>query len=486
MSTGAAAETPRSGRFRPRRFLLLVSILALVAAAGSLVDAAIEKNALAIARGSVRGDLRVTGVESHVLLTRLTLTGVSWVGPDGALLFASPRVSIDWSWLSFLRRGPLLDRLELISPRVNLVRAPGGGWNFVDAVPALSAPPGGPRPAPLVIDRLVIEGGALRVSDRTQDVDFSLEGLSAETAVRLPRLAARCTIEARGGFLAHAGVRHVLGPLRVAARLKGVAMTIDRADLSMGASKVRIGGRVGNAPALSGVDLHARGDLDATDLRTLLPSLEGLSGTIAIDGRMTGSVARPRIGGKLHGRRAKAWGLVMDDLQARFDFDYPAIRVPSIDIATLGGRINGDGALDLARRDYRLDLRCRGISGKRLVDLVLAGPLFEDARGRVDRRAREGIYEQLEGTIDLEGAGFAPERARGIANLSFQAPGQAPGSPGAFLLDAMVRVERGELRFERLRLDSADLRVRVGNPPAPPAPARRELPGRSAGNAQSG
>ncbi len=485
MSTGDAAGISRAGRLRPRRLLLLAVILALMVTGGSLVDAAIERNALAVARGYVHGDLRVDGVESHVLLTRLALTGVSWRGPDRALLFTASRVSIDWSWLSLLRRGAVLNRLEIVSPRLDVVRAASGGWNVLDAIPALSAP-SGPRPVPVAIDRLLVEGGALRVSDRTRDSDFALEGLSANAALGLPRLAARGTIEARGGVLTRAGVRRDLGPLRLAAHLEGGAIAIDRADLSVGASRVRVGGRVGNALEMSGFDLRARGDLAAEDLRTLLPSLDGLSGRITIDGRVTGSAARPRAAGTLRGSRSKAWAFEMDDLRARFDVDYPALRIPSISIAALGGRIDGSGALDLARRDYRLDLRCRDISGTRLVDLVLAGPLFEDARARVGRRGSEGVYEGLEGTIDLEGSGFTPEQAQGIALLSFRAPGQAPGTPGAFLLDARVRVGQGEMRFERVRLDSADLRVRVGEPAAALAPARRELPGRSARIPQSG
>ncbi len=485
MSTGPAAETPSAARFRPRRLLLLAAVLALIAAAGALVDTAIEKNVLAVVRGYVHGDLRVDRVDSHVLLTRLTLTGVSWRGPDGAPLFASPRVSIDWSWLTLLRRGPVLDRLEIVSPRLNLVRAGGGGWNLADAVPILSAP-AGPRPVPVAIDRLLVEGGTLHVSDRTRDAELALDGLAADAALGLPRLAVRGSIGARGGTLTRAGVRRVLGPLRVAAHLDGGALAMDHGELSMGTSKVRFDGRVGNAGDFSGLDLRARGDLEAGDLRTLLPWLDRLSGKIAIDARVSGSAARPRVGGELRGSRANAWGLAMDHLRARFDYDQRALRVSAMEITALGGRIAGGGALDFARRDYRLDLRCRGISGTRLVNLLLADPLFEDARARVSRRTREGTYEQLAGTIDLEGNGFAPEEARGIANLSFHAPGRAPGTPGAFLLDALVHVERGEMRFERLRLDSADLRVRVGNPASPPAPARRELPGRSARIPQSG
>jgi uncharacterized protein involved in outer membrane biogenesis len=95
----------------------------------------------------------VARVQSHVLLTRLTLTGVSWRGVDGASLLDSPRVSIDWSWLSILRRGLVLDSLRIVAPRVNLVRSAGGGWNVLNAVPALTAP-AGRRPVPVVIDRI--------------------------------------------------------------------------------------------------------------------------------------------------------------------------------------------------------------------------------------------------------------------------------------------------------------------------------------------
>jgi hypothetical protein len=115
----------------------------------------------------------------------------------------------------------------------------------------------------------------------------------------------------------------------------------------------------------------------------------------------------------------------------------------------------------------------------RLVNLLLAGPLFEDARAHVGRGVEKGIYERLEGTVDLAGSGFTPERMRATASLLFRAPGQAPGTAGAFFLDAFVRVDQRALRFERLRLDSADLRVRVGNPVPAPSPAGAGLPQRS-------
>jgi len=459
---------------RPRRLLLLLAILAMIAAGGALVDAAIERNAPAVARGFVRGDLRVAGVSSHVLLTRLTLTGVSWKGPDGAPLLSARRVSIDWSLLSLLRRGIVLDRLTLEQPRLSLSRAAGGGWNVLEAIPALAAPPGG-RAAPVVIDRLVIDRGALRLSDRARDAALALDGVSTHVALGLPRLAVRGEAAASGGALTRAGKRRPLGPLRLAAHLDGGALAIDDARVSLGASHLRAEGRVGKAIDLSDLDLRMRGDLAAEDLRTFVPALDRLHGAITLDARVTGSASRPRSRGALRGGRARAGAFEMDALRARFDYVRPVLRVFAIDVAALGGRSSGSGTIDTSRRDYRVHLRSREISGSRLVNLVLAGPAFENARARVGRRAQEGIYERLEGTIDLAGSGFAPERAKGTASFLFRSPGHAPGTAGEFVLDGLVRVERGELRFDRIRLDSVDLRVRVGNPGTPPGSAGAEL-----------
>jgi hypothetical protein len=287
-------------------------------------------------------------------------------------------------------------------------------------------------------------------------------------------------MEARGGALTP-GVRR-LRPPAPRGHLDGNAIAIDRSELTMGTSTVRVGGRVEHALDLSGLHL-ARADLAPTTCGHLpaAPALGAHRGRRAVTGSAESPASAESCAGAGPGHGDSRWTICVCD--STTTGGRCAWR-PSISPRWAAGSTGA--ARSISRAAATGSISGAGGSRARASWTSCSRAPSSRTRARGWSAAPGRIYERLEGTIDLEGAGFLPEEARGIATLSFRAPGQAPGTPGAFLLDALVRVEQGEMRFERLRLDSADLRVRVGNPATPPTPARRELPRRSAGIPQSG
>jgi hypothetical protein len=493
------AATPPAAPTAPRRvhvgrILVLLLLLVLAAILTAYLDTRIERIVLALSRDRAGGSIRIGDMRSRLALTRLVFRDVRWLGPGGEELLFAREVRVNYGLLSLLRRGLILDRLEIRGARAALVRDSGGEWIIVRALAALGAGEPG-RPTPVVVDVLALEDATIRVRDVPRRLAITLEGISSRTALRLPRLALTTRTQARGGSFERAGERVKLGPLRLAAHMAGGpapegagrqrsernALVVDGARLAVGGSALRFRGALADPAALDGLDGHLAGDIDTRDLEALRPTGRHLRGTLAIEAKVRGSLARPHAAGVARAGEAAVGDLRIHGLEARFDFLPPALRVPSLALSAFGGKLEGSARIDTEMAGYLVDLRCRGISGRRLVDYVLPGPLFEHVRERVAMRAEQGIYEDLEGTLRAEGRGFAPVSLEGSAALRFASP-ERPAEAVPFLLDARLRAGGGKVVVERLHLDSADLRVRVG-PGTEPAAA--ESRARTASRLQS-
>jgi len=450
-------------KLRPRRLAVLLVFVGLLLLTGRWLDARIERRAQSLGRTWLQGRVDVASVSSYLLLTRFTVRGFSWTAPDGTRILAARRVAVNYSLLSLLGRGIVLDRLELEGVDADLVRAADGTWGIVHAIPALARTG---APARIFVNHIMIKGGRIRVEDQRAGTGLTLEGVSADSMLRLPRLRFATRTEVSGATIRRPSGTQQLGPLRVAAHMEREALMIDHAEVLVHGSRVRVDGRVDDVPALSGLDLRVRGEVKAEDLHGIDPMLHRFEGKARVSARVRGTALDPRAEGSVRAGAGEIYGVAINDLAARFTLARSQVRVAKLDVLAFGGKLDGHGAVRPASLGYTFDLRCREVRGKRLLGYLLPRPLFDQLQNRLRDPALEREVDRLDGTIRLEGNGFALSRMEGSAALLFRTsvrPDAPLATDGGFLLDALIRMNRGDILFKRLRLDSSELRVRVGS-----------------------
>jgi len=125
--------------------VLLVVALVLQSAPG-------QRFALRLAVGQIdrqlQGELTVEGIRSSGLLRGFTLTGISVVGEDGAMVLEADSLRLGYRWTGFLNREAYLAPVELWSPHLVFDAGGEGGSNLERLLPPPSPAP--PRVGPAV------------------------------------------------------------------------------------------------------------------------------------------------------------------------------------------------------------------------------------------------------------------------------------------------------------------------------------------------
>ncbi|MBY0401459.1 translocation/assembly module TamB domain-containing protein [Myxococcota bacterium] len=128
------------------------------------------------------GDLSVTGISGSPLgRLRLENVALAWHGEEIVHL---PGASIELAWSSLFTGRLVIERIELESPRIVFREHPTLGWDGRAALAPLVPAPDDPRPRregplPVVIERIAIDGGTLRIEPHDRpafeqgDIDFA-------------------------------------------------------------------------------------------------------------------------------------------------------------------------------------------------------------------------------------------------------------------------------------------------------------------------
>jgi uncharacterized protein involved in outer membrane biogenesis len=181
-----AAARDKAGQLyrsrRTRKIALIATIVLVVFgllgffAAPSIIRSQIEKRAsTALSR-----PVTVAAVHFNPYTLRLQLDRLHIADRDGR----SPFVDIDQavinaSWISLLRRAPVLDELRLQRPRISVVRTADGCFNFTDLLERYAAQPDEPGtpPARFSLSNIAVHAGDIEFDDQLGKASHHVEQL---------------------------------------------------------------------------------------------------------------------------------------------------------------------------------------------------------------------------------------------------------------------------------------------------------------------
>ena len=164
-------------------------LFALYAAAGYWLAPRLVLRALETRASEMGATLRVEEVRTDPFALAVDLVGVELVGPQGGRLAGAQSIHVDAVWASLWRDAWTVERAALDAPRLELAFNADGLTNW----PSRQKPsPATDTGAPIAVDALEVNGGTLRIVDRSrgEPVEVVLEGLGG---------LARGLTTARGG-----------------------------------------------------------------------------------------------------------------------------------------------------------------------------------------------------------------------------------------------------------------------------------------------
>ncbi|MDW2981885.1 DUF748 domain-containing protein [Rhodanobacter sp. KK11] len=175
-----ARQLYRSQRARKGALIAAVVLVAFgllgFFAAPPIIRAQIEKRAgAALSRPVTLGEVRFNPYTLRLQLDRLHIAD-----RDGR----SPFVDIDQavinaSWISLLRRAPVLDELRLQHPQIRIVRTADGRFNFTDLVERYTSKPTAPQapPARFSLSNIGVHAGDIQFDDQLGKASHHVEQL---------------------------------------------------------------------------------------------------------------------------------------------------------------------------------------------------------------------------------------------------------------------------------------------------------------------
>ena len=198
----------RARLLRHRRLLATLALLALAwtLIAGQFLPRVLRPQLLDAASQALGAPVRLQALRIAPWALAVRLEGLE-VGPDGEPWLAVDALDLNLSSESIWRLAPVLDRLHLERPRVDLARDAEGRLNIAPLLDKLSTPPDAPPPPPgeplrYALNNLSLQGGELRFRDapsgathRIEDLRIGLPFLSnlpSQVAIEVqPELSAR-------------------------------------------------------------------------------------------------------------------------------------------------------------------------------------------------------------------------------------------------------------------------------------------------------
>lgn len=356
----------------------------------------------------------------HVTLTELTVHGV---GKEPALLEAA-EVEVDlalWPLLTSFGKEIRVQRVRLVRPELNLVRAKDGSWNYEDLQQKDEQQP--PSEREVSISTVAIEGGAVRIIDRSTS--------HGEATLALTQ------VDATTGNIGGEGPTTFQGTGAFASDEQNLSVDLTLSELPKGGQSAT------KWPEVKGMLSVTNGSL--ARLEGFLPAKLGklITGgtfnfdadlTTAKDGRyqIVGDAALNAV--QLRGEPAK--GSV--HIAARVDPNRPsAPRVELSPIALEGPGIDLGGSATIAGDPLQVEFALKGkrLDLETLLGVIPEGETTEPRRtAMLPARMRNAIDDiRAEGTLQLDE----------VVN----------GELAAQNLDAQATLQRGVLTLQRAQAD---------------------------------
>ncbi|ODS52884.1 MAG: hypothetical protein ABS36_15600 [Acidobacteria bacterium SCN 69-37] len=274
----------------------------------------------------------------------VTLEGVT-VAAEGIdppfLTLDAVRVNLPWSIVS----GTIhIESAEVTRPRVTIVR---------DATGALNLPDFGgdddsrPFEGPVLIDRLLVSDLAVRYEDATNAQQFDLRGATLDmTAGATTPLAGTLTV--REPATLQIGDRTTtISRLASSLTFNGVTIGLDPLEAEATEGRVRISGTVDAFGADPDLRLDYTVRADATGAAAWLPVTPAPTGTVVVDGTMSGDRTAPDVAFDIT-TDALAWSTLGPiDVGGRGTFAGTVVALDTLRVDVAGGTLTATGRVDV-------------------------------------------------------------------------------------------------------------------------------------------
>jgi autotransporter translocation and assembly factor TamB len=454
-----------------------------------------REQALALLRGTFRGEVGVERIEGSVL-GDLRLEAVS-LRYDEVEVVRIPEVVLRYSLLSLVHGRLEIGEIELRSPAIDLRGDESGQWNLVNALqPPPEAPPSSGAGLPVSIASLRLAEGRISVSP-CRGGTCLLDGVKLDAAIDVA--AAGIDADVRGLSLRAAAEGMPLAWLDASVRYRG-SETPTRAHvrgltLATESSRISLQGVVENPDDPHKISTDAALTIAAlapNDIAVLAPQWtldQVVAGTLRLSGPAKDLRAHLELGAGVTRVRSD----VHADVAAATLAADGEIEIRELDLARAVRGAGAGGIVSLeargsvrgtnlagARGDVRIGIRGASYADWRLGDLDTTASLADerasvegDLRGKSGKASWKGAAnlsgdERFEATVAVDH--LDPEHfARGVEHGDLTLRATAEGS--GFTLDrqrshVLVRLERsrvGEVAIDRGRADLriADRRLRI-------------------------
>ncbi|MBI3609035.1 MAG: translocation/assembly module TamB domain-containing protein [Nitrospirae bacterium] len=251
------------------------------------------------------------------------------------------RITVRPSLISFLTETPVIRSLLIEHPRLTVTASPTGTSNLPSFGPA-APPPTTPHP-PVLVGQIEIRNGDLAYRSPRGGITLS----DAHILVVPNRQMTHFTVNLdapRGAF--EVGERTVaLGTSRLRATAEAGRITLTSVSIEgpglTGTAKGQI--PLGERP---GLDLSASASLDLAPLSAIFAPGTTVSGRVAVEGRITGSVSDPAIRGRINAHAVAYNGIPLGNLAATLALARGRLEGTDLVGEVLGGTLRGNASFD--------------------------------------------------------------------------------------------------------------------------------------------
>ena len=314
--------------------VVLAVALALFIHAPPVRQAALRR-AVALLADRFDVALRAGGISYNLFALRVTLSEVavaSTRSPESPFLTAD-RLQITLP-TSALFGALALERVALDSARVSIIRRADGTSNL----PSGGADPG--EPSALPIGRIQVTQLAVTVTDEAQKLSLDLPALNVDVGptdgtVRLTR----------AGRFAQGDVETTISALGGGVVFDGRSLGLSSVQLATPEANVQATGTVALLVEEPRADLRYSGGGDLTRVLRHVPDAPVVSGTLTVDGTLTGPLSAPATDARVRSD-ALAWDrIVLSNVDASLHADSAGVRVRRLDAGLAGGTIDATGEI---------------------------------------------------------------------------------------------------------------------------------------------
>jgi len=286
------------------------------------------------------GRLRLSVAPLALIAEHVTVHSPETVLPTPPLTVE--RITVRPSLISFLTETPVIRSLLIEHPRLAVAVGPTGASNLPLMRPA--AAPASQPPHPVLLQRIEIRNADLAYRSPRGGVTLS----DAHMIVVPNRPMTHFTVELdapRGAF--DIGDRTLaFGTTRVRGTAEAAGLTLTSVSIEgpglAGTAKGQI--PLGERP---GLDLSASASIDLTHLSTVVAPGTTVSGHVALETRINGSVSEPTLRGRVDAHAVTYNGIPLGNLSGKLAFARGHLEGTELAGEVLGGTLRGAASLDV-------------------------------------------------------------------------------------------------------------------------------------------